>query len=375
MNSAERGVDDRPYPHRGGALPHSLEAVDAAWLTSVLIGKYSGMVVHSMDVVEVRNGHTTKIRARLSLNEVGRRQGMPENVCIKANWSGSFAEVDIHRLEARFYHYVAERCHLPAPAAFFSDWEVGDDGQGVVVMEDLAMSGGRFGHSLDHLGVDGATAAMKAFAGLHAALWGDPRLDEWTWLPTSMDTPIDCDQLDMMWPYVERNLDKPDYRAALPNWLPDNPQRFRALFRRLSAYETMQTGPRTLVHGDAHQGNSYVRPGGERIWIDWQLVRKGRPWRDLCYFLVGALTIDERRAEERRLLAEYRAHLVAHGVTGVPNLDAIWEAYRRWPVYGCQAWLANMDEWGQSGLPMVQRFFTALDDLDTVRLLETADAG
>jgi hypothetical protein len=36
-------------------------------------------------VVEVRNGHTTKLRARLELNEVGQRAGIPPHVCLKSN--------------------------------------------------------------------------------------------------------------------------------------------------------------------------------------------------------------------------------------------------------------------------------------------------
>jgi aminoglycoside phosphotransferase (APT) family kinase protein len=124
-----------------------------------------------------------------------------------------------------------------------------------------------------------------------------------------------------------------------------------------------------IVHGDSHQGNSYLRPDGTRIRIDWQLVRKGRPWRDLTYFMVGALTIEERRASERQLLKHYREALVATGAQDVASDEDIWDSYRHWPIYGCQAWLANMDEWGQTGYPMNERFFTALQDLDTVRLL------
>src|SRR3546814_6984001 len=112
------------------------------------------------------------------------------------------------------------------------------------------------------------------------------------------------------------------------------------------------TGPRCLVHGDSHQGNSYVRPNGERVWLDWQLVRKGRPWRDVTYFMLGALTIDERRSAARDLLRHYRECLAATGVTGIISDEDIWEQFRRWPVYGMQSWLANMDEWGQKGLPM-----------------------
>src|SRR3546814_6398246 len=71
------------------------------------------------------------------------------------------------------------------------------------------------------------------------------------------------------------------YKDVLPKWLLDEPDRFIRLFDRLTAFEHAQTGPRCLVHGDSHQGNSYVRPNGERVWLDWQLVRKGRPWRDV----------------------------------------------------------------------------------------------
>src|SRR3546814_12679950 len=76
-----------------------------------------------------------------------------------------------------------------------------------------------------------------------------------------------------------------------------------------------------------------------------------------------------RRASERDLLAHYRAALVATGAEGVPNLDNIFEQYRRWVIYGMQAWIANMDFWGQIGLPMNKRFFTAGEDLETWKLL------
>ena len=32
-----------------------------------------------------------------------------------------------------------------------------------------------------------------------------------------------------------------------------------------------------------------------------------------------------------------------------------------------------MDEWGQTGFPMAKRFFTAMTDFDTAKLLEAED--
>jgi thiamine kinase-like enzyme len=184
-----------------------------------------------------------------------------------------------------------------------------------------------------------------------------------------MDTPVDSDQLVYMWDFAEKNIVKPEYRAMLPKWLLNDPANLQRVFTALGVYERSQKGPYSIVHGDAHQGNTYVRPSGERIWVDWQLVRKGRPWRDISYFILGSLTIEERRANERRLIDHYRGHLAASGAQGVPSADEIWDSYRRWPIYGCQSWIANMDEWGQIGFPMTERFFTALEDLDTVKLL------
>ena len=368
-DAASATISDNPYQQRTELLPRDLQHVTAAWLTSLMRHRYPGLVVHDMQTVELRNGHTTKLRVKLDLNEAGRQAGIPEHVCLKSNWSGGFAHVDIHALEARFYHFVSRAMKVAAPISYFEDWDSGPAGQGLVVLEDLARAGGAFGHSTDHMGVDAVARGLEEYAQIHGNTWGDPRLAQFTWLPTSMRTPIDCDQLDMMFPYVEKNLQREDYRALLPGWMLTDPEKLKRLYRALGGYERSKPGPFCIVHGDSHQGNSYVRPDGTRIRIDWQLVRKGRPWRDLAYFIIGALTINERRAHERALLAHYREALVATGAQDVAGSDEIWDSYRHWPIYGCQAWIANMDEWGQTGYPMNERFFTALHDLDTVALL------
>jgi hypothetical protein len=54
----------------------------------------------------------------------------------------------------------------------------------------------------------------------------------------------------------------------------------------------------------------------------------------------------------------------------VPTRDEAWEQFVRWPAYGTQAWLGNVNQWGQSsGVEMVRRHFAASDDYDTVGLL------
>jgi aminoglycoside phosphotransferase (APT) family kinase protein len=185
-----------------------------------------------------------------------------------------------------------------------------------------------------------------------------------------MATPVDTQQLTMMYGFAEQNHAKPDYQAFLPGWIKGDLSRLHGVYNALIDFaQTKEQGPWCLVHGDSHQGNSYVRPDGERVWLDWQLVRKGRPIRDFTYFILGALTIEERRAHDRELLRHYRNCLVETGALGVPDDDTLWEYYRRWPPYAMQAWIANMDEWGQKGMHIVERIFVAGEDLGTVAAL------
>jgi hypothetical protein len=370
VTAEQQAPSDRPYPARQGRLPRELEEVTAQWLTSMLANRYPGLVVEEMETVEVKNSHTTKLRVALELNEVGKAAGIPRNVCLKSNWSDGFESGDICELEARFYYFMRDQLSAPLPASYYADWDGDGGGRGVVVMEDLGAAPGEFGNSSHHLGVDGVAKALESLATLHGALWGSPLLQAQHWLKTSMDCPVDTDQLLRMYNYAALNLAKPAYQAVLPTWIYETPELFSHAFDELTAYEMEQTTPICLVHGDSHQGNSFLRASGERVWHDWQLVRKGRPWRDVTYFMLGALTIEERRASAPDLVRHYREALIGTGAEGVLHQDAAWEEVRRWPVYGMQAWLANVDVWGQgNSLEVVDRFFTAAEDFDTIDLL------
>lgn len=366
---APRPTIPRPYPQREGKLPWKKEQVTAEWLTAVLNNRYPGIVVEKMTEVQFIDSHTSKLRMQLDYNQIGIDAGLPRDVCLKSNFSGGFDNVDICELEAQFYHFSQPEMTLPMVKAFYADWDDDGSGHGVVILEDLIAMGGKFANSLDDSGVDSIATALEGMANMHADLWGSPLLDKWEWLPTSMATSIDNDQIRIMQQFIDINLADPKFQKILPQHFLDDPGKLQRAFDALAEYEQSQTSPRCLILGDCHQGNTYIKPDGQRIWLDWQLVRKGRPWRDLTYFTIGALTVEERRSSERDLLNHYRESLIARGVPDVPSLDVIFEHYRRWVIYGAQAWVANMDHWGQSGLPMNERFFTAMEDLDTWALL------
>ncbi|MCU1346366.1 MAG: hypothetical protein JWL70_2632 [Acidimicrobiia bacterium] len=360
---------DRPYPARRGRLPRHLEEVTPQWLTSILANRYPGVVVNDFETMEVKSSHTTKLRIAMDLNEAGQAAGIPSQVCLKSNWSKGIPTGDICEMEARFYFMMAHELDVPLPKSYYADWDGDGGGRGVVMMEDLAAADGEFGSASDHLGVDGIAKGLESLALLHGKLWGSDRLDAQTWLPGNMNTVTDTEQVVQLYNYLIFNMENPAYRAVVPDWVYEAPEKLNFILDELSAYEQSGPGPYCLVHGDAHQGNSFLRGDGERVWNDWQLVRKGTPWRDVNYFIIGGLTVEERRASDSDLLEHYRQALIGTGARDVPSHAEAWEQFRRWPAYGIQSWLSNVSKWGQSGVEMVKRSYAAAEDYDTVELL------
>jgi hypothetical protein len=371
VERVETSLVPPPYPQRTEALPWAWQEVTALWLTRTLQNRYPGIVANSLEVIQLIDSHTTKLRVRVAFNAVGKAAGLPDRLCLKSNWSGAFDDVDICAIEARFYYFLTDKMKVPTATCRYADWDNEGHGQGLIILDDLEALGGIFGNSAQHVGVDGVYTALSGLAKLHGGLWDSPLItpEAAPWLQTSMRTPVDSDQVRIMWRWILKNLDDPNFRAIAPKHYLDEPRRVERAFDRLGDYERAFDAPYCVILGDCHQGNTYILPSGERLWLDWQLVRRGRPWRDLTYFMIGALTIEERRQNERDMLAFYRNELVATGATRVIEADAIWEQYRRWVMYGIQAWVANMDHWGQIGLPMNERFFAAGEDHGTWKLL------
>ena len=121
----DRHLVPRPYPARTAPLPHGRFTPDAAWLGSLLANKYPGVVAQSLEVVQLFDSHTTKLRVAVDWNAAGRAAGLPRNLCIKSNWSGMFDDVDIHAL-ARFYHFLTNKLTANTATCYYADWD--DDG-------------------------------------------------------------------------------------------------------------------------------------------------------------------------------------------------------------------------------------------------------
>ena len=353
----------RGHIARTERLPLTYEGVTAEWLTSVLQTQYPAAVVRGMEMTGQVFGHTSKALYALDLNEAAIAAGIPANVCLKANWTGDPHSSTVCVNEARFYGLLRAKLDLPAPKCYFADWDDDAEGlQGLVMLEDLVHLGGKFGTSGQPMTIEDMTASLGQLAHLHGSTWNRPELLDQPWLQTAVspETPTD-DYWDLMKDYVPIHNARESHLKLLPAWAVEDPNRIYAAFLQLREQEMADTSPLCLVHGDAHLGNSYLCPDGHRIWLDWQIVRKGRPWRDVHYFLVGSLTIEQRREAERDLIRHYCEQIAKYGVK--LDFDKAFNDYRRWLIWGIIAWHTNINP-NENTLISLERFCVAARDHD-----------
>jgi hypothetical protein len=85
------------------------------------------------------------------------------------------------------------------------------------------------------------------------------------------------------------------------------------------------------------------------------------------------MTTDDRRHHQRDVLDDYRRALAAAGGPEIDR-DDLWERYRQGPLYAYVAALITAGMGGMQAeaiaLDGLRRSVAALDDLDTVALLE-----
>ncbi len=326
-------------------LPTGLDELTPAWLTAALSDLHPDAVVEDARVVDVVHGTTTKIRLALDLNDVATAVGPPSDVCVKVNFEShapTTLALFVYVNEARFYRHLRPHLPLVAPAAFYADDDAAS-GQGLVVMEDLVAAGATFGRNTEPLTADEAAGALDDLAQLHLRWWDDPQLEHLTWLRRSLGR-TDSNMAPWGgWDGVWQTMHRPE-RAALAPPSVNSPERLAKAFDALVAREQAATAPVAVLHGDTHLGNSYRTAAGTLRWLDWQMVRKGRPMREVSYFLGCALDVETRRAAERDLIGHYLDRVASAGAEP-PTFDDAWRQHRGWPIWGLICWAVTEDGW------------------------------
>jgi len=304
-------------------IPDRPEEIDAAWLTEAFQRRHPGAEVISVEVVE--RHEATNAHARLRVG-YAKAAGAPETLFFKL-LPGTPGRRDAIRAtgmgirEARFYAELAPSVRLRVPRVHCVALEP-EGGAFAIGMEDLPSSGCRVPDGAAGVPVDSAARALEELAAMHRRYRdAGRRAVEAPWVaepgpPSEYGTSrlrfaLDHHRDRLTEPFAE--IAELYVRACVP---------MHALWHR---------GPHTLIHGDTHVGNLFL--DGARIgFLDWGLVALTTPLRDVSYFLAMALSIADRRREERALLAHWVDCWNAGGGASI-GFDEAWLAHRVQAAY------------------------------------------
>jgi hypothetical protein len=341
-------------------FPRRVEDLDATVMSRIL-----GRRVSSASVLDGTSG--TSSRARLALTG----DNVPESVFVKLSAAAAGTRMlgELARLgetEARFYKQLAPEVGDGIPRCHGSEFDP-LTGRYVIVLEDMTRAPCEFPDTLHPLGNDQMAMLVEVLAHVHGTFYGRlPRRHGgrgqfgWLWPPSADPSTA------LTPPLMKYSARKLAERTSIPvdvgRYLWEN-------FDAVTA--TVDEGPHTVLHGDSHPGNTYFRDGRAGL-LDWQVVRRGHPARDLTYTLVLGMSTQDRRVVERDLLDVYRKALAAGGGPDFSR-DDLWTRYRRAGLYAyvsplTVAALGGMqtEEVSMEGL---RRAVAALEDLETVDAL------
>jgi hypothetical protein len=345
-------------------VPARWEDIGPDWMSRMLAERFPGAKVEALELTMHTDGSNRRARFAVEYRE----GDGPSTVFVKAE--GTHREVHARNgnlfNESKLYASgVALAVDHPEPYAVLIDEPNLD---WLVVMEDVVARGGDPRDSTRPLDAAQAENGVRGLARLHREHWGlsvatQPEL-AWiqTWAPTEgfrsglrQRVPLG---LERSVHAVPREFARLDADALLDLW-----SRYVGLLSR---------EPVTLLHGDAHIGNTYVLPDGEVGFLDWQVARRGNWSQDVGHFLGGSVNVEVRRRHERSLLDAYRDELDV-GLSA----DEAWTWYRAAAIYGLVIWLSTLGVDGyqsrEVSLALVERFaaaFTELDSTDAIDLLE-----
>jgi len=335
-------------------------------LTPARLSAITGLDVTGVSVLDGAAG--TSSRARLALTGTG----VPESVFVKMPAAGAGIRrlgelAGLGETEAQFYRHLAGELGGVTPVSYGADFDP-LTGRYVVVLEDMTLSPCQFPDTLHPLDPDQMSQLVECFAQLHGTFWG--RLPE-TRTGTGKFGWLLAPSWDPSNPITPSVMKMSAKRLAGRTPLGDG----RYLWENLRAItEVVDAGPHTVLHGDAHPGNTFFRDGRAGL-LDWQVVRRGHPARDLAYTMVLGMPSEQRRAAQHDLLDTYRK---AFAAAGGPELDRddLFTRYRQAVVHPYISGLSTAGLGGMQdddvALEGLRRAVAALQDLDTVGALKAA---
>lgn len=347
------------------AIPADWSEISPTWMTAALQESFPGARVAEVRLATRDDG--TNRRARLGL-EYSAGTG-PETVFLKAEGEhrllhqrngNLFNEAELFASGAPLHvdHPSSYRVLLDRPGL---DW--------LIVMEDVTGRDGDPRDSTRPMTAEQVAGGVRGLARLHGAYWdySAAELPQLGWVQPWAPTEGFASGLRRRIPLgLERA------GGALPGSVASmGADGIVAAWARFVT--SLAQGATTLLHGDAHIGNTYVLPDDDVGFLDWQVVRRGNWSQDVGYFAQGSLTTDDRDDREAELVDEYRLALPLSDA-GRPSAEDAWVRYRASAAYGLAVWLSTLGTDGfqsrEVSLTLVERYAEAFCHLRSLEALD-----
>jgi len=365
-------------------IPANPAAVTAEWMTTVLhrcgaLPAESSVSEITLEPLGAGVGVMGEL-ARVRLSYDGAHGDAPHSVIVKS--PSPFEEnraqgvgMGMYEAEIRFMKELDAHTTVRTPRVFLADI-VSGTAEFVVVMEDLGHL--VMGDQVEGVSVAMARDAVLTMADLHAGWWGKVQTPQMDWVPSVVHARIEG--LAQMWPTLWMGFNA-KFADSLPTGGAEAGELISTHYWRVM--NKIAEWPWTLLHQDYRVDNLFFDADNRDepvVVIDWQGIGRGPGIYDLCYFLGGSLTIDDRRANERELVETYHARLVERGITDYP-LETLWHDYRFGHLTSCSTAVlvgATFDLANERGMALVDtlasRHFQAVVDLASTELLGELDA-
>jgi hypothetical protein len=357
-------------------FPIDIDKLKPETLTATVRQLYPDVTVEGFDVLQSKSYGdemvSTAARAVLEVRYgAGAPDHLPTRVVLKMARDESKLLAPFYANEVNFYNRLRPELDMETPLTLGGSYDP-ESGQFGLILEDVTRRGAEFPNVTWDIGLAQVESLLDALARLHATYWQSPRFDsDMAWVQTHLEGDIIELQNEAATPLIQHEVDTVQFKREMVERLRTTAPALRAGMMAVQKHQA--TLPRTLVHGDAHLGNTYLLPDDKGGFLDWQLMVRGYCMHDVNYLVTTALSIEQRRNHERDLLARYLERLAEFGVSQPPSFDEAWREYRRTLVWGVYyGWLTTpiVNYGWEINVLNHLRLTTAYEDLETAKLVE-----
>jgi aminoglycoside/choline kinase family phosphotransferase len=300
----------------------------------------------------------------------GAPKDLPDRVVCKLALGAESVMAAFYENEVQVYTRLRPELLIEAPRSLGALYD-SKSAQFVLMLEDLSQRGARFPNVTQDTALPTVETLVDTLAALHASHWESPRFsNDLSWLQTHLEGRVAYLMNELAPPLIQHEIDTQAFKREMVQRLRTSGPELLAGVKSLQRHQAQL--PQTLLHGDAHLGNTYLLPNGAAGFLDWQLCVRGYCMHDVSYLIVTSLAIAQRREYERPLLNRYRERLIELGVLNAPSFDELWNEYRRALVWGVYiGWLTTpvVNYGWEINVVNHLRLTTAYEDLDTARLV------